>query len=106
MATTTQYEFPKTWEPIASVDESEPYEVDRTEIYFDNADGTFVYASASGCSCWEGEYDYTKYNSLWELEEALGTEEDERRWHPTLEGVKTLKAQIDDWSNGARLGWA
>lgn len=45
-------------EPIVwflNIDKSEPYEVNE-EWYGIKKDGTFVWAYASGCSCWDGEY--------------------------------------------------
>ena len=45
-----------TQNTIAEVDESEPYSVDRAEVWL-QPDGSFVLATASGCSCWSGEWD-------------------------------------------------
>jgi hypothetical protein len=35
---------------------SEGYDVDES-LLFQNKDGYFIWISASGCSCWDGEYD-------------------------------------------------
>lgn len=45
---------------LVDKDWSEPYEVDQAKI-LQAADGTFLYATASGCSCWEGDWQYEQY---------------------------------------------
>lgn len=51
---------------LVARDWSEPYEVDQAEI-LRAADGTFLYASASGCSCWEGDWQYEQYATFDDL---------------------------------------
>ncbi len=59
---------------LAGLDESASYEVDYTEIWR-NADGKFVLATASGCSCWDGDFDTETFDSLDDLAASLlGTE--------------------------------
>lgn len=44
---------------LAVTDHSEPYEVDEEWIGI-TREGEFVWAYASGCSCWDGNYDTKK----------------------------------------------
>jgi hypothetical protein len=75
---------------LAWLDESEPYEVDHTGIYLDPNSGKFVLLTASGCSCWDGEYNEEEYDTLEDLEKSLNLDEDKRRWNPSLQGAKDL----------------
>lgn len=60
---------------LTGVDESEAYEVDYTEIWTTN-DG-YALVTASGCSCWDGDYNMTTYSTLDALEADLkNTERD------------------------------
>jgi hypothetical protein len=84
---TLSYYVPDKWKLLAEIDESEPYEVDVTEIYQD-AEGKFILATASGCSCWGGEYDSESFDSL----EALGTSmiKDDRQYNPSFRAANEL----------------
>lgn len=95
-------EFPELWDQIAFIDESESYEVDQTAIYSDKETGTFVFATASGCSCWDGDWDVTTGLSLGEVFDLIGVdgEESGHRWNPSFEGAKSLKAQVEEWNTG------
>lgn len=79
------------WSLIADVDESAPYEVDQTRIY-SLEDGRFVLATASGCSCWDGEWETQTFSSLDEIENAVLYRE-KYAYNPSLEGAKTLVEQ-------------
>lgn len=76
---------------LASVDESEPYETDQTAIYL-TPEGKFAYATASGCSCWEGDWSVTDFDSLDEIESTF-KREDIHMYNPSFEGFKSLMAQ-------------
>lgn len=79
---------------LAFVDESEEYEVDENGIYFDpkaSPQDQFVVIQASGCSCWDGEYEEHKFPTM-EAVEAFLTN-DESKYHPSLSGVKALLRQ-------------
>ena len=45
---------------LAFIDESADYEVDQASICVDEK-GTFYLLTASGCSCWSGEYEEEQY---------------------------------------------
>lgn len=75
---------------LAFIDESQPYEVDQTGIYVDES-GVFVLLTASGCSCWEGEYNEEQFASLEALEISLLN--DDRTYNPSLLGAKALVAE-------------
>lgn len=75
---------------LAFVDEADSYEVDQTGIYVDE-NGTFVLLTASGCSCWEGDYDEEQFESLDALENALIN--GDRTYNPSLNGARQLVAE-------------
>jgi len=82
------YYVPKDWRLLAALDESEPYEVDVTEIY-QRPDGKLILATASGCSCWDGDYDTDEFDTL----DALWLSAkfaDNRRWNPSWRGSEEL----------------
>ena len=78
---------PEGWTLLSAVDESEPYEVDMAEIWR-TAEGRFALVTASGCSCWDGEYDSDEFDSLELL--AVSLLREERTYNPSLSGALTL----------------
>lgn len=48
---------------VASYDTAGSYEVDEAQVYL-LADNRFYMREASGCSCWDGEYNSAVYDSL------------------------------------------
>jgi hypothetical protein len=88
------YKFPDTWELLAELDESADYEVDVTRIYRDGI--TFVLATASGCSCWDGDYSVESFNSLDALKESLGVNGKERDFNPSFKGVEALLKEAQE----------
>ena len=73
---------------LATCDQSEAYEVDETHIGVDDKTAKFVIASASGCSCWDGEYDVEEYDTLADLERALLLSE--RQYNPSLRSIAEI----------------
>lgn len=69
---------PARWTFVSGVDESESYEVDITEIWDDGEKWHLL--TATGCSCWAGEYDEEEYDSLDELARQIGVEDEAREW--------------------------
>lgn len=92
----TMYEsdFPKSWKLIASIDESEQYEVDQTAIYKNGKE--FVLATATGCSCWDGDWEVSKFRSLDRLFKSIGATGDGtgHQYNPTFAGAEALKTQV------------
>lgn len=89
----------KGWKLLAAIDESESYEVDITEIYLDPKTGKFFLATASGCSCWGGEYDVEEFISLDKLGDSIfKSENPERHYNPSFKAAEQLLAQ-------ARTNW-
>jgi hypothetical protein len=87
---------------IASIDESESYETDQTAILRDGADGTFILATALGCSCWEGDWSLFRYSTLDELLDDIGPSgEYDYDYNPTFAGVEALRGQLEaaNWLN-------
>jgi len=80
----------KGLESLASLDESEQYEVDTTDIAYDKLTDKFALITCSGCSCWDGEYCEEQFDTLDALEESLLWGAKERRHNPSLEGARTL----------------
>ena len=76
---------------LSLVDESEPYEVDQTAIYL-TPQGKFAYASASGCSCWGGDWTVSDFDSLDEIEETF-LKEDIHMYNPSMKGFRSLMAE-------------
>jgi hypothetical protein len=76
---------------LAMVDEADAYEVDEAYIYYHPASGKFFLQTATGCSCWDGEYETEEYDSLLALETALI--DGDRTYNPSLNGAKTLLAE-------------
>lgn len=76
---------------IAVIDESEPYEVDMAEIW-KTKDGSYAYLTASGCSCWDGDFKRTDYNTKELL--ALALIQGETQWNPSLRGSLELLKQV------------
>lgn len=72
---------------LAEIDESRDYEVDMAGIYTDG--DKFYFITASGCSCWDGEYDETVYDSFEDLKKAIITD-DVSDYNPSLNGVRYL----------------
>lgn len=85
------YERLKSLKQLAFVDESYPYEVDEAGIYLNEQTGQFYLITASGCSCWDGEYDEEVFDSLDQLELSLINEDS--RYRPSLGGSKLLIAE-------------
>lgn len=82
------------WTLMAFIDESQPYEVDQTAIYA--SENGFILATASGCSCWAGEWDVERYEDLPSLFQAIGLHTGTaRRFNPSLAGVEALRAQVE-----------
>lgn len=72
---------------LAFRDDSEDCEVDYSGIYTDGS--LFYYITASGCSCWDGDYDEEVFNDWVSLRRyVLG--EDMPRYNPTMSGAKAL----------------
>lgn len=82
------------YEELAVLDESADYEVDVTEIWYDPRAREFLLLTATGCSCWDGEYNEERFKSLDELERSLL--KDERTYQPSFRGVETLIEQAKD----------
>jgi hypothetical protein len=79
---------------MAFVDESEPYEVDQTAIL--TQDDKWILATASGCSCWDGEWSIERYDDRESLFRALGVGSDvDRMYNPSFAGVEALRAQVE-----------
>jgi len=85
---------------IAEIDESESYETDQTQILVE-PEGTFLLATASGCSCWGGEWYVTRYDTVEELLEDIGPtgDADNGGYNPSFEGVKDLAEQVKEWQS-------
>lgn len=90
------------WTLLAEIDESGGYEVDITAIY-QKPDGGFVLALASGCSCWDGEYDMEDFDSLDDIAASFRDQRtDSRRWLTTWKGADQLMAEARAAMEGTR----
>lgn len=77
---------------LAFVDEAGSYEVDEVGIYTDG--GKFYLLSASGCSCWDGDYDEAVFDDFESLKTFL-LNEDLPRYNPSLNRAKILIAEAE-----------
>lgn len=75
---------------LAVIDESASYEVDIIEIHYDPKSKEYVLLTASGCSCWDGDYTEERFKTMKELESKIVNEE--RKYNPSLMGAKQLVA--------------
>jgi hypothetical protein len=75
---------------LAEIDESERYEIDTTDICYDPDTKEFVLLTASGCSCWDGEYEEQRFGTFKALEDSLLGNGDDRRYNPSLKGAEQL----------------
>ena len=72
---------------LAFIDESANYEIDQASICVDE-EGTYYLLTASGCSCWMGEYSEEQFSSFEALEAALLN--GDRTYNPSLSGAQSL----------------
>lgn len=73
---------------LAFIDEADDYEVDEAGIYLNEQTGQFHLLTASGCSCWDGEFDEEIFDSLDQLESSLIN--NDRSYNPSLNGANRL----------------
>ena len=94
-----QYEWPwGTHEDVAEVDESQDYEVDQTQIVYVPHEDKFVLLTASGCSCWDGDWNAEWFDNLDVLFASLIDERaDERQYTPSGAGANDLREQASKW---------
>lgn len=88
-------------ECLAFLDEAEPYTVDQCGVYLDTKSGKFYVLTASGCSCWSGEYDEEEYDTLSEVFAAL--DDGSFPWHVSIAGSEDLKQQLRDYGGNQHL---
>lgn len=83
------------WTCLADLDESAAYEVDVTEIW--RGDGQVWLVTATGCSCWDGDYRAEPFPDLTALDRSLY--HDERKFTASPAGalalVLTARAALD-----------
>jgi hypothetical protein len=79
---------------LAFYDDSESYSTDEGGIYLCPKTMKLIFLSASGCSCWDGDYEEDSFDSLLDVEIALlkGGEngEDLYKFHPSLARCKEM----------------
>ncbi len=86
------YERVDELECLAFLDESADYEVDMTGIYTDKV--KFFVISASGCSCWDGDYHEEVYETFKDLKDSFKLDE-VNPYQPSLSGVETLVKEAE-----------
>lgn len=77
------------WKLLSECDESESYEVDQAEIWHNARDGRFILRTASGCSCWAGDWDVLTFGGFDLLKKHL-LGDNEARYNPSLSGAITM----------------
>lgn len=78
------------WKLIAGSYEGGPYEIDDIEIY-QTPDGYFL-RTASGCSCWDGEYDEYTFPNLEQV--AVWMFGVDSQWHPSYKRSLELLKEV------------
>lgn len=79
---------------LAYIDESGSYETDLTEIVYAKSTKEYLLRTASGCSCWDGEWNETGYKTLAELEAGLILQD--CNYNPSLKGAIALVEEARD----------
>lgn len=82
------------WKQLSFVDESADYEVDQFAIYLDEKQNKYVFARASGCSCWMGETTFYVFDTWEELVDNL-LNRTEMVYAP---GLETCQAMVNEAS--------
>lgn len=80
------------WKQLSFVDESANYEVDQFGIFLDEKQNKFIFARASGCSCWCGETTFHVFDTWEELVDNL-VNRTEMVYAPGLETCNTMIAE-------------
>ncbi len=78
------------WLLLALNDESEDYGIDENTLMYHPERGVFLWRSASGCSCWDGEYGEEEYPTLDAIEAELIKNADDKYYKPSLKGGEEL----------------
>ena len=85
------YDRVKQLKELASYDNSGGYEVDTGGIYLDEKDSAkpFRLITASGCSCWDGDFTEDEFATLEDLEKSLNSDLP-HRYNPSINTGKWL----------------
>lgn len=83
----------KGWIELALLDESASYEVDMTEVHYDPETEELVLLTATGCSCWDGDYNEERFKNLESLKQSLLKED--RQYNPSFKGAEQLVKEAE-----------
>mgnify|MGYP001582717464 CR=1 FL=1 len=78
---------------LALIDESADYEVDMTEVHYDPETEELVLLTATGCSCWDGDYNEERFKDLDSLKQSLLQED--RKYNPSFKGAEQLVKEAE-----------
>lgn len=78
---------------LAFIDDSDSYDIDENGIYTDGV--KYYWLSASGCSCWDGDYDEEVFDSFEDLKSHLLNSDS--RYRPTILGAQALIEQAEKY---------
>lgn len=92
------YDRVKEVKELSFIDEAEEYSVDRAGIYFDPKTKKYSLITATGCSCWDGDYSEEQFPTLKKLADSLLNSE--REYNPSLKGAAQL---IDQAKKASRV---
>ena len=88
--------IPAEWVLVAQLDESADYEVDMSEIFYDKKKKEYLLITATGCSCWSGEYESETYKKLKDIEKKLFVRDDKGYvYNPSVQGAHDLIEQAN-----------
>ena len=99
------YEREKELKTLASIDQDEDgWGIDRYDISFDPTTKKYSYITASGCSCWDGDYDESLFDSFNELIKVLDENAElEGHYMPSVLGAQQLIAEAKDKKKELKL---
>jgi hypothetical protein len=87
---------------LATIDESADWAVDYAEIFYDPDKKELVLLTASGCSCWEGEYQEERAKTWKALKEALLKGDTD--YNPTIKGAEIVFKEAKEKFKELKLG--
>jgi hypothetical protein len=91
------------WVSLAELDESQDYETDVTEILYDAGTRELILATASGCSCWDGEWFIERYPNLKSLEQRLLGNGQGYQYNPSLKGAEGILQEAKEALKSKKL---
>ena len=78
------------WKMLASRDDADSWDIDENTFMYHPERNVFLWRSASGCSCLDGEYGEEEYPTLDAIEVELMKNADDKYCKPPLKAAEEL----------------